>query len=153
MKKTLPWCSDNVNSWFKHLDRIHQEKTKVDEEVETTQSHAPESGREEPISPSSFAIRQNNNYISSEESEDVNDSDSDEETTTVFVKKTLPWRSDYVNSWFAQLDKMSKKRKHSGRRVVANSQPRSIRVLDTSSLAKGCGSLTHIHPWPIWIIG
>lgn len=48
-----------------------------------------------------FTVLENNDYMSSEESEEVSCSDSDDNSGKIqFVKRKPMWRSDYLNNCF-----------------------------------------------------
>lgn len=51
-------------------------------------------------------------YISSEESgSDHEEENSAEETRKLFIVRKLPWRSNFLNEWFEELDKRAKTRR------------------------------------------
>ncbi|XP_071123693.1 uncharacterized protein [Mytilus edulis] len=73
-----------------------------------------------------FTVLENNDYMSSEESEEVSCSDSDDDSGKIqFVKRKLMWRSDYLNNWFLQLDKKSARKKQSSKKGGAALRPRA----------------------------
>ncbi len=70
-----------------------------------------------------LSVLESTDYISSEESEEVSDSDSDLEAGAdckILKKKRLPWRSDYLNNWFKTLIEKSEKLLKKERKGGAN---------------------------------